>query len=233
MNLSCLGLNRPLIESVVYFTHTLRILFIPSSISTSAQGLTQNQTCAGACTAAQACDHQCVPGSRNDPYANTDIYVSRLSQSGCLCNVEICLQCCEAAGNNDPDFQSCPFIQLAAGSVLAYCSVVSVPIFPFPSLVRVIIILVKHPAILPFGFYMLARVSLTKSGAREGSTPAKATPAKAYFIYGDGENGSPISTYASNLPFPSSTETFVSASSLISGQADKLRRHPHCFLPPE
>ena len=72
---------------------------------------------------------------------------------------------------------------------------------------------------------------LTKYVPKEGSTPAKATPAKACFVYGDGENGNPISTYASNSPFPSSVETFISgllpltnvtiaASSLITGKAD-------------
>ena len=114
------------------FTYAFSILLVLSSISTSAQGLTQNQTCANACTAAQACDYQCDPGSGNDPYADTDLYVSCLCQSGCLCNAEICLQCCEAAGNSDPDFQSCPFIQLAAGNVLGYCSIVSMTVF-FPS----------------------------------------------------------------------------------------------------
>lgn len=72
---------------------------------------------------------------------------------------------------------------------------------------------------------------MTKYGAKGGSTPAKATPAKACFVYGDGENGSPISTYASNSPFPSSVENFISGllpltnvtiatSSLLTGQAE-------------
>ena len=134
----------------MYFSYTFSILLtLPSiySVSTSAQALTQNQTCANACTAAQACDHQCVPGTGNDPYVNTDIYNSCLCQSGCLCNAEICVQCCEAGGNNDPEFQSCPFIQLAAGDVLAYCSIVSAAIFPSP--VRVMF-LVKIPGYSPF-----------------------------------------------------------------------------------
>ena len=140
----------------MYFTHTFSIFLALSSISIStlAQGLTQNQTCANACTAAQACDHQCEPGSGNDPYADADIYVSCLCQSGCLCNAEICVQCCEAAGNNDPEFQSCPFIQLAAGDVLAYCSLVSMVVFPFPSLpfpsLTRAMITVKYPDILLF-----------------------------------------------------------------------------------
>ena len=65
---------------------------------------------------------------------------------------------------------------------------------------------------------------------KDGSTPAKATPAKDCFIYGNGENGNPTSTYASASPFPSSVESFiagllpltnitVAASSLISGSA--------------
>ena len=110
------------------------VLFLSSifSASTSAQGLTQNQTCANACTAAQACDHQCVPGTTYDVTANTNTYVDCLCQSGCLCNAEICLQCCDAAGVNGAGPDTCPFIQLAAGNVVAYCSVVSRPFF-FPS----------------------------------------------------------------------------------------------------
>ena len=74
---------------------------------------------------------------------------------------------------------------------------------------------------------------MTRYCAKEGSTLAKATPAKAcfVFVYGDGENGSLISTYASNSPFASSVETLISgllqltkvtiaASSLMSGQAE-------------
>ena len=99
------------------------------SASTPAQGLTQNQTCANACTAAQACDHQCDPGTSYNADADTNVYVECLCQSGCLCNAEICLQCCDAAGVNGAGPESCPFIQLAAGNVLAYCSGVSRPFF--------------------------------------------------------------------------------------------------------
>ena len=111
----------------MHFTHPSVLLILPLIFSTyiSAQGLNQNQTCANACTAAEACDHQCSPGTGYDPIANTNLYVDCLCQSGCLCTAEICLQCCEAAGNADPDFPSCPFIQLAAGNVLGYCTVVS------------------------------------------------------------------------------------------------------------
>ncbi len=120
-----------LILPIMPFTDTtsiLLLLFILSA-STAGQGLTQNQTCANACTAAQACDHQCVPGTSDNAEADTNAYVDCLCQSGCLCNAEICLQCCEAAGVNGADSDSCPFIQLAAGDVLAYCSVVSRPFF--------------------------------------------------------------------------------------------------------
>ena len=71
---------------------------------------------------------------------------------------------------------------------------------------------------------------LTNYTFKEGSTPAKATPAKACFVYGDGESGSPTSTYASDSPFPTSVENYISslfpltnvsiaASSLITGTA--------------
>ena len=66
---------------------------------------------------------------------------------------------------------------------------------------------------------------------KEGPTPAKATPAKACFVYGDDGNGSPTSSYASASPFPSSVASFISgllpltnitiaATSLITGKAD-------------
>ena len=115
----------------MHFTNTSILLLLLSilSASTSAQGLTQNQTCANACTAAQACDHQCVPGTSYNAEADTNVYVECLCQSGCLCNAEICLQCCDAAGVNGAGPDSCPFIQLAAGNVLDYCSVVSRPFF--------------------------------------------------------------------------------------------------------
>ena len=121
----------------MHFTNTSIILLLLSirSACTSAQELTQNQTCANACTAAQACDHQCVPGTTYNVDVNTNVYVECLCQSGCLCNAEICLQCCDAAGVDGAGPDSCPFIQLAAGNVLAVCSVVSRPIFP--SFVRV------------------------------------------------------------------------------------------------
>ncbi len=122
-----------LILPIMYFTTTSILLLLSIlSASTSAQGLTQNQTCANACTAAQACDHQCAPGTSYNVEANTNDYVDCLCQTGCLCNAEICLQCCDAAGVNGADSDSCPFIQLAAGNVLAVCSVVSQPFFaPF------------------------------------------------------------------------------------------------------
>lgn len=173
----------------MHFTDTSILLLLLSilSASTSAQGLTQNQTCANACTAAQACDHQCVPGTSYNADADTIAYEECLCQSGCLCNAEICLQCCDAAGVNGAGPDSCPYIQLAAGNVLAYCSV-------------------------------------------EGTTPAKPTPAKACFVYGDDGNGNPTSTYVSDSPFPSSVASFISgllplnnvsvaASSLITGKA--------------
>ena len=111
------------------FTRTSMLLVFLATFSafTSAQGLNQNQTCANACTAAQACDHQCDSGTTYNLDTNYDIYVDCLCQSGCLCNAEICLQCCEAAGDNGADSDSCPFIQLAAGNVLLVCSIVSLP----------------------------------------------------------------------------------------------------------
>ncbi len=121
----------------MHFTNTSILLLLSIlSASTSAQGLTQNQTCANACTAAQACDSQCDPGTSYNVDANINAYVECLCQSGCLCNAEICLQCCDAAGVNGAGSDSCPFIQLAAGNVLDYCSVVSRPFF-FPSFVPV------------------------------------------------------------------------------------------------
>ena len=107
----------------------LLIFFVTFSAFTSAQGLNQNQTCANACAAAQACGFQCNPGTTYNPETNTDIWIDCLCQSGCLCNAEICLQCCEAAGDNGADSDSCPIIQLAAGDVLNICSTVSLP-FP-------------------------------------------------------------------------------------------------------
>ena len=71
---------------------------------------------------------------------------------------------------------------------------------------------------------------LTSCTPKEGTTPAKATPAKACFVYGDDGNGNPTSTYVSDSPFPSSVASFISgllpltnvsvaASSLITGKA--------------
>lgn len=71
---------------------------------------------------------------------------------------------------------------------------------------------------------------LTSCTPKEGTTPAKATPAKACFVYGDDGNGNPTSTYVSDSPFPSSVASFISgllpltnvsvaASSLVTGKA--------------
>ncbi len=71
---------------------------------------------------------------------------------------------------------------------------------------------------------------LTSCTPKEGTTPAKATPANACFVYGDDGNGNPTSTYVSDSPFPSSVASFISgllpltnvsvaASSLITGKA--------------
>ena len=112
----------------MHFTNTplsLLLSCIFFSASTSAQGLNQNQTCANACTAAQACDHQCEPGTTYDPIVNTNIWADCLCQSGCLCTAEICLQCCEAAGVNGADAESCPFLNLPAANVLDVCTFVS------------------------------------------------------------------------------------------------------------
>ena len=118
----------------MHFTNTSMLLLLSIlSASTAGQGLTQNQTCANACAIAQACDSQCAPGTSYNVDANINIYVECLCQSGCLCNAEICLQCCEAAGVNGADSDSCPYIQLAAGNVLFFCRGVSRPFFPLPS----------------------------------------------------------------------------------------------------
>ena len=130
------------------FTNTSILLLLSIlSASTSAQGLTQNQTCANACTAAEACDHQCVPGTSYDIDANTNAWLECLCQSGCLCNAEICLQCCDAAGVDGAGPDSCPYIQLAAGNVLAVCSAVSRP-FPFLPASN------NGPIRLPFSFML-------------------------------------------------------------------------------
>ena len=100
----------------------LFIFLVALSTFTSAQRLNQNQTCASACTAAEACYLQCIPGTTSTPDADPEIYVDCVCQSGCLCNAEICLQCCEAADN-----PICPFNQLPAENVLEFCSTVSLP----------------------------------------------------------------------------------------------------------
>ncbi|KAK0507549.1 hypothetical protein JMJ35_010072 [Cladonia borealis] len=107
----------------MHFTNTSILLLLSIlSASTSAQGLTQNATCANACTAARACDSQCAPGTSYDIDANTDAYVECLCQSGCLCNAEICLQCCDAAGVNGAGPDSCPYLQPPSSNVLYICS---------------------------------------------------------------------------------------------------------------
>lgn len=117
-----------LILPVMHFTNTSILLLLSILLaSASAQGLTQNQTCANACTIAEACDYQCAPGTSYNLDANTYAYVECLCQSGCLCSAEICLQCCDAAGVNGAGPATCPFLQLAAADVLAVCSLVSRP----------------------------------------------------------------------------------------------------------
>ena len=108
-------------------TSTFLIFLVTFSTFTSAQGLNQYQTCANACTVAQACDLQCTPGTTYNPETDTDIYVDCLCQSGCLCNAEICLQCCEAAVDNGANATFCNLLQLTAGDTLEICSVVSLP----------------------------------------------------------------------------------------------------------
>lgn len=74
---------------------------------------------------------------------------------------------------------------------------------------------------------------LTSCTPKEETTPAKQTPAKACFVYGDDGNGNPTSTYVSGSPFPSSVVSFISgllpltnvsvaASSLITGKAGAI-----------
>lgn len=71
---------------------------------------------------------------------------------------------------------------------------------------------------------------MTSCTPKEGNTPAKATPAKSCFVYGDDGNGDPTSTYISDSPFPSNVASFISgllpltnvsiaASALITGKA--------------
>lgn len=102
------------------------LLILPPFFSAfiSAQGLTQNQICTNACTAAQACSSQCAPGTGHDPFTNNDIHITCLCQTGCLCNAEICLQCCEA-GDSDPLASTCRLTSLNAGDVIGQCSGVS------------------------------------------------------------------------------------------------------------
>ena len=116
----------------MHFTTTSIFLFffVTFSAFTSAQELNQNQTCANACTVANSCDLQCTTGTTYYSETDTDIYVDCLCQSGCLCNAEICLQCCEAAGDTGAELELCPSILYAAGNVLEVCSIVSLP-FPF------------------------------------------------------------------------------------------------------
>ena len=115
-----------LILSVMHSINTSILLFLSILLaSTSAQGLTQNQTCANVCTAAEACNVQCAPGTSNDAEADEDAWYDCLCQSGCLCNAEICLQCCDAAAGNGAGSDSCPFITLATTNVLDFCSLVS------------------------------------------------------------------------------------------------------------
>ena len=100
----------------------LSLLFFSSSISS--QATSQQQICTNACAAASACYNQCTPATTgSDPYAGTDAHVNCECQGGCLCNAEICLGCCEAAGNNAP---FCGTLgQVAAGNVISYCAIVS------------------------------------------------------------------------------------------------------------
>ena len=113
----------------MHFTHTSMLLYflVTFSAFTSTQGLNQYQTCANACTAAQACGHQCIPSTPSTTY-NAET-IDCLCQSGCLCNAEICYQCCEITFGNGTDEGSCPFLLDTAGtvSVLSICGDVSLP----------------------------------------------------------------------------------------------------------
>ena len=52
-------------------------------------------------------------------------------KSGCLCNAEICLQCCQVSGNDVAVLGSCgAAYQIAAGDVISFCGIVSPEIFP-------------------------------------------------------------------------------------------------------
>lgn len=116
----------------MHSTLTSMLLILPSFFSAfiSAQGLTQNQICTNACTAAQACSSQCAPGTGRDPFTNNDIYITCICQTGCLCNAEICLQCCDA-GDSDPLTSTCKLTALTAGDVIGQCSGVSQRLFIF------------------------------------------------------------------------------------------------------
>lgn len=88
----------------------------------SAQAATQQQICSNACAAASACRSQCSDG------AGIDLYEACLCQGGCLCNAEICLQCCAVADNNVNVLANCATTyQLAAGNVISFCGIVRRP----------------------------------------------------------------------------------------------------------
>ena len=113
----------------MHFTYTpLSLVFscISFSASISAQGQNQDQTCDNACTVAQACNDQCVPAILNSVEA-AKLYIDCLCQSGCLCNAEICLQCCDATSDNAFNVASCGSLNFNATNVLDTCGIVSRP----------------------------------------------------------------------------------------------------------
>ena len=116
-----------IIMSVLRFKFALIpfLSFLLFPISTTAQATTQQQICTNACAAAKACDSQCNPGT------GADAYETCLCQGGCLCNAEICLQCCKVTGNNLAVLPSCNTAnQIAAGDVISFCGIVR-PLFCF------------------------------------------------------------------------------------------------------
>ncbi len=116
-------------HSTLPFTLLLSSLLFYTS--TAAQAATQQQICANACAVTDACKSQCSPSAGGDVDAKYEAFITCECQSGCLCNAEICSQCCEAAasaalGVTGP--ASCEgLVQLNALDVLSDCALVSWP----------------------------------------------------------------------------------------------------------
>ena len=122
----------------MHTTFTLPLLPLLSlllfSNSISSQTTSQQQICSNACAIAGACYNQCTSlssGYSLNNYAGANAQLACESQGGCLCNAEICLSCCEAAGNNAPFCST--LNQAAAGDVISYVGIVSRLLSFFPA----------------------------------------------------------------------------------------------------